>query len=249
MDQPLVNLNVNPNSIEETPQVLPPEQPFYLSSSNTNTPNEKPIKSQQNKANHSSQINFQHNDLPQNEGVLNIQPANNIDKFSEITHGRISHPNEKTFNILVPPKRCLKCCPLFVFFCGLFLISFPFIIRQYFLIFVYGILGFCILLVDLILCFKFAINVSFILGPNNLTIVKKSFCSKKTFIYNRGELLRIDYFTEYVNGVVNQIIKSDAILPNGSSVPILRMGRVDSTIGFDLFFDIINKHIQTKMKV
>ena len=137
MDQPLVNLNEYPNSIEENPQVQrniynqgqyqpnqqntpppPPEQPFYLSSSNTNTPNEKPIKSQQNKANHSSQINFQYNYLPPNEGVFNTQPDNNIEtqkynNFSEIPHERISHPNEKTFNISIPPIRCYKCGPLF----------------------------------------------------------------------------------------------------------------------------------------
>ena len=117
----MVNLNVNPNSIEETPQVLPPEQPFYLSSSNTNTPNEKPIKSQQNKANHSSQINFQYNNLPPNEGVFNNQPDNNIEiqnynNFSEIPHERISHPNEKTFNILLPPNKCYKCVPFMFFF-------------------------------------------------------------------------------------------------------------------------------------
>ena len=71
MDQPLVNLNLYPNSIDQTnPENqrniyiqenqgqyqsnqqnidLPPEQPFYLSLPNMNTPYEKPIKSQQNK--------------------------------------------------------------------------------------------------------------------------------------------------------------------------------------------------------
>ena len=122
MDQPLVNLNMYPNSIDQTnPETqrninvqgnqfqnqgqcqtiqqnidLPPEQPCYLSSSNTNTPNEKPKKSQQNQINTSTllfpaQSNHQTNCPSPNEGVFKAQSVFNIENqkynnFSEIPH-------------------------------------------------------------------------------------------------------------------------------------------------------------------
>ena len=87
------------------------------------------------------------------------------------------------------------------------------------------------------------------MGPNNLTIVKKSCFSKKTVIYNKGELLRIDYTSKYNNKFGKYIVKLDAILSNGNSVFISRVFKLDSTREFDYFCHIINKHIQTEMKV
>ena len=94
------------------------------------------------------------------------------------------------------------------------------------------------------------------MGQNNLTVIQKYFCSKKTFIYNQGELLRIDFIYDLKpcrsNKGPNYDYKLDVILINGSSERILAVGGVCSVFTqeeINYFLYIINTHIQTKMKI
>ena len=116
----------------------------------------------------------------------------------------------------------------YVFFYGIILILVPFIVKQNDLFYLI-LIGCCFLIACLIFVFKLIINVSFIMGPNNLTIVKKSFFTKKTVIYNKGELLRIDYTYKYMNEIAKNVVKVDAILSNGNSVQIFRVIKITDT--------------------
>ena len=292
MDQPLVNLNIYPNSIDQTnPEIqrniyiqenqfqsnqqnidLPPVQPFYLSSQieNTSTLYEKPIKSQQNQENPSSQStllipaqnytqskkNVQTDYPSSNEGVFKAQPVYNIEnhkynKFSKISHKGITHPNENTFNLST--GCCAKCFPSSICFIGLLLMSLPIIYKSIDLI-VIALMGLCISLCGLIICFNLYTNIYFIMGQNNLKVEQKYFCSKKTLIYNQGELLRIDFIYESSpcngNKPPYHDYRLDIILKNGSPVQVLSVGGVCSVFTqeeINYFLYIINTHIQTKM--
>ena len=290
MDQPLVNQNLYPNSIDvANPEIqsniniednqfqnqgqhqsnqqnidLPPEEPFYLSSPNTNIPYEKPIKSQQNEENHSTQNTLLFPAQPNytepqitktnypNEEEFKTQPVNNIGNqkyknFSEIRHKGISHPNENTFDI---ETSCYyKCFPFLLCFIGLLFISL--ILTKKTELVLIGLVGFCFLLCGLLSLFIIYTNVSFIMGPNNLIIVKKSFCSKKTLIYNKGQLLRIDFIFTFLPRGTSHNYRLEVILINGKSVLILALGSSYSLFTkqeINYFLYKVNNHIQTKMQ-
>ena len=93
----------------------------------------------------------------------------------------------------------------------------------------------------------------FILGPNNLTVIKRATCYKKSTIYNQGELERIDFTyrkggeDEAANCYVLQVItksgKVDTIFNERTSLVLFTLDEIE------FFSNVVNNHIQTKMKV
>ena len=55
------------------------------------------------------------------------------------------------------------------------------------------IFGLLFIIAGLGLCCKMYNNIYFIMGQNNLTIIKKANCGEQTHIYNPGELLRVEF--------------------------------------------------------
>ena len=92
-----------------------------------------------------------------------------------------------------------------------------------------------------------------ILGPNNLTVIKRATCYKKSTIYKPGELERIDFTyrkrgeheTEnyYVLQVITKSGKDDTIFDVGTSLVLFTLDEIE------FFSNVVNTHIQTKMKV
>lgn len=138
-----------------------------------------------------------------------------------------------------------------LFLIGAALIIFPFIINKAFISIFPGLF---FVLFSLCWCFSLY-NAYFIMGPNNLKVIKKSMLLRKTIIYNPGELLGVDFSHSYSYdykkrsnnyhyglSVKKSNGKSDFIFSIGSS----RAMFTDEEIDYFLYF--INTHIQTKMR-
>ena len=255
----------------------PPEQPYYLSSKNT--PYEKLINFQQNQdilTNQSlssqndllppaqpyyssSQVNYQNNYPSPNEGVIfQNQPVYNIENknynnFSEMKHKGIYHPKENTFNIST--GCCYRCIPLIFFFIGCPLMGIPFLVGKLDGSIIPALAGFCIFICGLLACFKMYTYTSFIMGLNNLKVVKKALCWKKTLIYNPGEILRVDFIYKITDNkndeggishnyslfIIHRNEKRELILNASCGCPLFTQEEIN------FFLYTINNHIQTKM--
>ena len=89
-------------------------------------------------------------------------------------------------------------------------------------------------------------DVYFIMDSNNLIVIKKELCRKKTHIYNPGELIRIDFNHNENNYSLVIVVKNgnnDNIFNIKAFVPIFTNEEID------YFLYYINTHIQTKMRV
>ena len=49
------------------------------------------------------------------------------------------------------------------------------------------------IIVSICICINKETSIYFILGPNNIKVIKNHLCRKKDFFYNSGELLRVEF--------------------------------------------------------
>ena len=263
------------NSAQYQPlYILPPTSP-----QNIEEPREKPYFSSENpNTNNSNPSNTPQNDYPSQEQpyyapLLNqdISPnkqqnayLNNRNKYippvldtqyqkysniSQIPHKGISQPKPNTF--YVSTGCCLRITAIILFLIGAGLIVFPFIIKAAFITILPGLF---FLLMSLCWCFG-VFNAYFIMGPNNLKVIKKSMLWRKTMIYNPGELLEVNfshkYSYDYKKRSNNYSYGLSVNKSNGKTDFIFSIGSnsvmfTDEEIDYFLYH--INTHIQTKMR-
>jgi len=204
----------------------------------------------------------QMNNFSLQPGVLNYQPNpqnQNNKSYSSVEHKGIFQTEPNTFYITT--GRCRKITPYILFFISLLSIVYTaFHLPQKLPAFIIGIIFFiCILTLS---CITFH-SVFIILGPNTLTVISKSACYKKSKIYNPGELERIDFTCNkekdlfldkrkkggysFKNRYLLNIVAKSGYLVNALNVP---SGSILFTSdGMEYFLNVVNTHIQTKMRV
>lgn len=240
MEQPLINSNIVINNINQT---KPSFQGDFQNQSAQNSL--IPLQSNTTSFQWDSQTNYP----PSNEGVIfQTKPIINNEIKKEIPHKGILQPDENSFYITT--GCCFKFIPFFGCFLGLLMIVISLLTE---VIIIVIILGSLIFLVNFSFFFVLFNNVYFIMGQNNLKIVKEALCRKKTLIYNPGQLLRIelnyqlssddDASHKYELIIYPMYDDKDTIFSIGSS------SKVFTNEEIDYFLKVINNHIQTKMRI
>ena len=142
---------------------------------------------------HSNKISIQ----PRLQRRVPIQPVYNEEykkykNISEINHKGIYQPDENIFYITT--GCCFKLMPFLLIFFG-FLLLMAMYIAMGALMFIYiaSYAGAFFCFIGFLLFFIMYNNIYFIMDSNNLIVIKKALCRKKTHIYNPGELIRIDF--------------------------------------------------------
>jgi len=182
---------------------------------------------------------------------LNAQPIpqNQYYKpYSLVQHKGIFQKENNTYYITL--GCCIKSLPfMFLFMClsfNWFAISF---LPDTWIIFI---LGLIFTLFTLSCCFRMYCSAIFILGPNNLTVIKKSYCNKKCTIYNPGEIERVEFtysrkdkndINNYALNLVGKNGYIDYVLSAGTRWTLFTIDEIE------FFLYTVNTHIQTKMKV
>ena len=96
-------------------------------------------------------------------------------------------------------------------------------------------------------------NVYFIMDSNNLIVIKKALCRKKTHIYYPGELIRIDFSHKYSHRENETAFNYSLVivLASGKNNTIFKFGCIKPIFTneeIDYFLYYINTYIQKKMK-
>ena len=271
--------NMNPPPLEQqNPNLDMYEKPYY----SPQNPTQTPINSQQNQPISSpSQVYYSPPQIDQNpqsqpqpfsQGVPLVQQMNypiqnsgiiqtqgisqinyqNYQNISQVSNKGIIQKDKNTF--IISSGYQGKFLPLCLIIFGIIFILFG-IVSIAFDAFIVIICGLVFLIIGIMLCNHK--KIYFIIGPNNLTVINKTNCSKKVYAYNPGQLLRVDFIYNLgINIVANSNHKYNYILnivlSNGqvvniftstSNVPKFTL----EEINYFLYF--INNHIQNNMKI
>ena len=201
------------------------------------------------------------NHCPDKPGILPIQYSQpvikdykNCNNISQIPHKRVFQPEPNIFYI--SNGCCTKCIPYFFTLLGAyFLLMASLFGKNSFGI--YAVLGFFFLLFGLLSCCNMIHKIYFIMDQNNLTVIKKAIAGKKTRVYNRGELQRVEFNSFYTIsqsrfGSFMYNYSVVIVLTNGNAEPIFSTSSSSALFTIDeinYFLYSINTHIQTKMRV
>lgn len=216
--------------------VVPPNQPYYPPPQGV-----API-----------QTGVPNTNYPMQPVVLNVQPVpqNQYYKpYSLVEHKGILQTEPNNFHITT--GCCMKSIPYIFFIIGFSIIWCTFLFLPDTLIpFLFGVI---FTSCSIVFCCRIYNNTFIILGPNNLTIIRKAICNKKISIYSPGELERVEFkYTKgtgknntnnYVFNVVRKDGTVDYILSVGSSSILFTPDEIE------YFLFTVNTHIQTKMRV
>ena len=182
----------------------------------------------------------------------NPNPYQNISNISQLNHEGISQEGHKAFHIST--GCCFKCFPILFFCVGLFALILVIVpiakSKDYYSIIILLIFGLIFMSAGIFLFCRMYNNIDFIMGRNNLTVIKKAMCHTKRRIYYPGELLKIVFHYSF-NGRKYKY-SLDVIQTNGEVDNIFSLGSSNSIFTFeeiDYFLYYINRHIQTKMRV
>ena len=196
------------------------------------------------------------NNYPQDAVVPQPIQYNNVyqqyTNISQIKHRGIYQKDENNFYVSI--GCCFKSVRYIVILLGLGIIGAGFFLKPKINPIFPIIIGAIVTVIGVFRLFFYYDSIYFIMGSNNLTIIKKASCRKKTNIYNPGELQRIEFTQTYTYGDItfNGGYTLTVVPTNGEPDTILSIGTY-----FDLFtrYEIeyfsyyINNHIQTNMRV
>ena len=121
-----------------------------------------------------------------------VQPVYNAEyqnysNVRQINHKGVFQPAPNTFYIST--GCCTKSVPFIIIMIGIFIIIISILIFKLLLSIIELIFFIC----GLYFCCKLYNNINFVMGKNNLIVIKKAYCPKQTNIYNPGELLRLEF--------------------------------------------------------
>ena len=182
---------------------------------------------------------------------LNVQPIpqNQYYKpYSLVQHKGIFQKENNTYYITL--GCCLKSLPFIILFIGLSInwVTIYFLPKTW-ILFIFGLI---FTLITITCCFRGYKSAFFILGPNNLTVIQKSYCNKRSTIYNPGEIERVDFTyskdeknktNTYALSIVRKNGNIDYVLYAGTSGTLFTIDEIE------FFLYTVNTHIQTKMKI
>ena len=179
----------------------------------------------------------------------------NYKNISEIPHKGISQIDNNTFSIYI--GYFLKIFPstFFIIGVGFLVICFLIWINKNNSHYLFLIVGVIFIFIGLVLFLKNYNTLYFIIGPNTLTITKKSKCREEKKIYNDGELVMVDFHYDYSYDLKNKRFMYHynlTILPTkGKQYTIFSLVSkeiifTEEEVKFFSFY--INTHIQTKMR-
>ena len=240
-------------------------QPYNYSFQNINPPYSNLTQNQpipQNQPNPYQNSPYMQFYQPPQFGNINSQPQipnninyENINNISQLPHGIITQPDDNTFLF---DQRGAIAGPIIMFFISIIFLIIPFFIKMP-IIFVMYIVSLIPIIISICLCINIELSIHFILGPNNITVKKKTCCSQKTLVYNSGDLLRVEFQENVVvtrrrrfNRRVrrSRFIYDIVFVSTNMGPEIIHSVRNSSSLTFqeiDYFLYRINKHIQTKM--
>ena len=177
----------------------------------------------------------------------------NYTNVNQLNHKRIYQPKD---NIIFIYLGCFtKVFPIIFIIFGLIFCS-PYFFASGFISYFALILGIILLLMGILIMAKGYYKINFIMGQNDITIIKVALIGKKKEFYGPGELEYIELKYNFVPENLNEGIKlmhryvlnifksnqeNNIILDLGQNKPIFTM----EEIGY--FNYIINEHIQNKM--
>ena len=192
------------------------------------------------------------NNYPGQTGGMFIQPPQNninyenIKNIGEIPHLLFTQPDDNTF--LISSKGFL-ITPIIMICASLPFFIIPIVVGDpvMYIMFFFASLA---VLISICSCINTEISIYFILGQNNITVVKNTVCKKKNIFYNSGELLRVECqqnFRKRKKGL--RLVYEIVFITTKGPEKIYGVNSASSftpnEIGYFLY--VVNKHIQTKM--
>ncbi len=177
----------------------------------------------------------------------------NYTNVAQINHKGIYQPSNDFLYIYI--GCCSKIFPIFSIIFGLAFTS-PFFYSDGFISYFSLILGIIFLLIGILIMFKGYYLIYFLIGENNLTIIKKALIGKQKNIYEKGQLEYIEFkynfviddiekgrrpMHKYILTIVKSNQEKETVFDIGQNKPLFTV----EEIGY--FNYIINNHIQNKM--
>ena len=262
---PTIQGQYQPNQLYMQPQGMNPP-PYNFSTQNLNTPynnttsNQALFPGQPNPYQNSPYMQFYRpaqgfplTNLSGQPGVINIQPQSynnnfeNIKNINQLPHLNFTQPDDNTFLI---SSKGIIVVPIIIIFTSLPFLIAPLVVGDP-MMFIMYIFASIPIIVSICLCIHMNLSVSFILGPNNITVKRKSLCRQKTNIYNSGELLRVEYQQNFVHTSkgIRLAYEIVFITKNGGAEKMYSTysGTFFTFQEIGYFLHVVNKHIQTKM--
>lgn len=188
--------------------------------------------------------------IPQVQQIQYYPPQNNAiyiqqQDFSQINSKGIFQIDENTFKI--SPGGCNSSGSILMIILGLLLIILGMLAPSTSIFF-----GLLFLSIGLITFLRSNKKIIFKIGQNNLTIIKKYVCNKRSSVYNKGDILRVDFINNYTDraGKIENNYQINIVLSNGESLNIYSIKSYAQKFTeeeIQYFLYIINNHIGQNM--
>ena len=254
------NPTQNPLNSQQIQPILPPSQVYYSPPQYVQNPQPQPqpyypspqgvppVQQIPNNPTQNNGIYVQTQGITQNK-------YQNYQNISQVKHRGISQKDKNTFYIA--PSLCSRCFPLLFSFVGIFAIVYGIINYSQDQSFGLMIGGLIFFVIGLFIFFIYNKKIYFIMGPNTLSVIKVSCCTKKAYIYNPGQLQKVEFIYRYENRNLDDSgskhhYEINIVLSNGEVINLYSI--TGSTFEFtleeiDYFLYFVNNHIQNNMRV